>query len=53
MMRRMLAIVVRMDETLEELRTLNREQGAINARLTALLERLLPPGGNGQAGREA
>jgi hypothetical protein len=69
MMRRMLAIVVKMDSTIDalqanidELKDFNRQQGAINERLTAAIERLditqarietllkrvLPPAENGR-----
>jgi hypothetical protein len=41
MMRRMLAVVVRMEEAIVELRDFNREQLAINARLETLLTRVL------------
>jgi hypothetical protein len=41
MMRRMLAVVVRVEEAIVELRDFNRAQLAINARLETLLTRVL------------
>ena len=40
MMRRMLAIVARMDSAIDELKGFNRQQGEINERLTAAIERI-------------
>lgn len=59
MMRRLLAIVVHLEHVIDEQQAMNTRvdgyiarQDVINERLTALLERLIHPGGNGQAGRQ-